>query len=83
MRQRVTDSLETDRLEKKEEREKNQAERNEKRRNCNRLRDTQKRHKKSSRLYNLNKKGERVTLSAEQRGKSERRLQQRINKACR
>lgn len=83
MRQRVTDSLETDRLAKKEAREKKQAERNERRRECNRLRDIQKRYKRAGRLYNLDKKGERVTLSAEQRQKSERRLQQRINKACR
>ena len=83
MRQRVSDSLETDRLAKKEERKKKQAERNEKRRDCNRLRDIQKRYKKAGNLYDLDKKGGRVTLSAEQRKKSERRLQQRLNKACR
>ena len=83
MRQRVSDLLETDRLAKKEARKERKEEREHKRSECNSLKDKQKRFKNAGSIYNLNKNGERTTLSAEQRKKSEQRLQQRINKACR
>ncbi len=81
-RQRITDLLETDRLARKEARQKKDLEIASNRRECNRLRDKMKRYRKANSLYNLNNKGERVTLSNEQRQKSERSLQQRINKIC-
>jgi hypothetical protein len=81
-RQRVSDMLEEDRLAKNKEREKQNRERERKKRECNRLKDTQRRVQHAGSLYRLDEDGNRVTISNEQRQKSEKRLRQQLKKAC-
>lgn len=81
-RQRVSDMLEEDRLEKNKEKEEKRLERERKKRECNRLKDHQRRLKNTGGVYNLDKDGNRVFLSNEQRKKSEQKLNKWIQKAC-
>ena len=81
-RQRISDMLEEDRLEKNKQRNKKRLERKRKRQECNRLRDRQRHVERASGLYNLDKDGNRVFMSSEQRQKSEQKLRKRIQKVC-
>lgn len=81
-RQRISNMLEEDRLEKNKERYKKNIERERKRRECNRLKDRQRHVLRASGLYNLDKDGNRVFMSNEQRQKSEQKLRKRIQKSC-
>lgn len=81
-RQRISDMLEEDRLEKIKQRDKKKIERKRKRQECNRLRDRQRHVERASGLYNLDKDGNRVFMSNEQRQKSEQKLRKRIQKVC-
>jgi hypothetical protein len=81
-RQRVSDALEEDRLAKNKEREKKKKERAQKKRECNRLKDRQRHVESATGLYKLDKDGNRVFISNEQRKKSEQQLRKRIQKAC-
>jgi hypothetical protein len=82
-RRRIADALEEDRLEKKETREKKKAERERNKRQCNRLKDKMKRMKKAAGLYKLDKEGNRVILSDQQRSRNEKSLSNQIKKYCR
>ena len=81
-RQRVSDMLEEDRLAKNKEREKEKRERERKKRECNRLKDHQRHVERASRLYKLDKDGNRVFMPNDQREKSQQKLRKRIKKAC-
>jgi hypothetical protein len=81
-RQRISDMLEEDRLEKNKERERKKVERERKKRECNRLKDRQRHVERAGGLYNLDKNGNRVFMSNEQRKKSEQKLRKRIQKVC-
>ncbi len=81
-RQRISDMLEEDRLTKNKQREKKNKEREKKKRKCNRLKDRQRHYERASGLYNLDKDGNRIYISNEQREKSEQKLRQQIKKAC-
>ena len=81
-RQRISNMLEEDRLEKNKEREKKNKERERKKRECNRLKDHQRHTERASRLYKLDKDGNRVFLPNDQREKSQQKLRKRIKKAC-
>ena len=82
-RQRVIDMLEEDRLAKNEARQKKKNEQAKKRRKCNSMKDYQKRAKNAGRMYQLDKDGNRVYMSQNQKSKSEQKLQKRIKKSCR
>jgi hypothetical protein len=81
-RQRVSDALEEDRLAKNKERQEKKKERAQKKRECNRLKDRQRHVERATGLYKLDKEGNRVFMSNEQRKKSEQQLRKRIQKAC-
>lgn len=82
-RRRVTDALEEDRLEKKESREKKKIERERDKRRCNQLKDKKQRFDSAGSLYKLDKDGNRVYMSAKEREKSDKRLNDQIKKYCR
>jgi len=81
-RQRISNMLEEDRLAKNKKREKKNEQREKKKRKCNRLKDRQRHYERATGLYNLDKNGNRVYISNEQREKSEQKLRQQIKKAC-
>lgn len=81
-RRRIADAMEEDRLEKKEARERKKAERKRNKRKCNQLKDKMKRIKNAAGLYKLDKDGNRVILSDNQRSKNEKRLSNQIKKYC-
>lgn len=81
-RQRISDILEEDRLAKNKQRDKKNKERKKKKRKCNRLKDRQRHYERASGLYNLDKDGNRIYISNEQREKSEQKLRRQIKKAC-
>lgn len=82
-RQRLLEAMEEDRLEKKEQREKDKAELERKRKRCLWLKDKLKRTQSAGGIYRLDKQGKRVFMSSEQRKKSEQKLRNKIQKACR
>ena len=82
-RQRISDMLEEDRLAKNEKREKENKERERKKRECNRLKDHQRHVERAAGLYRLDKDGNRVIISNEQRKKSQQNLRKQIKRACR
>jgi len=82
-RRRILDTFEEDRIAKNEAREKKKKEKARKRKKCNRLKDYQKRARNSGRMYQLDKDGNRVYMSQDQRSQSEQNLQKRIKKDCR
>ena len=82
-RQRITDAMTDDRMErdkKKAEAKKKKADKN---RLCVQSKDRLKNYKKASRLYNLDKEGNRNTLSDESRKKATSDLEKEIRKNCR
>ena len=82
-RRRLAGAMEEDRLEKKEAREKKKAERDQNKRQCNQLKDKKKRRQAAAVLYKLDKDGNRVVLSDEQRSKNQKSLDKQIKKYCR
>lgn len=81
-RQRISDSLTDDRLErnkKKAEAKKKKAKLNSQ---CVYAKDRLKRYQRAGRLYNLDKEGNRVTLSDKSRDKTIASLQKEIRKNC-
>lgn len=82
-REKLLQAMEEDRIEKKEQREKKKAKAKRDRARCNALRDKMRRMKRASGVYRLDKDGNRVFISKEQRGKSEDRLSKQIRKYCR
>lgn len=81
-RQRIADMLEEDRIDKNKKEEKKKYERERKKRECNRLKDHQRHVENAGGLYKLDKDGNRVFMSKEQRDKSEQALRKRIQKNC-
>ena len=81
-RQRLLDAMQEDRLEKEELREKNRAEKEQRQRKCMVLKDRLRRAESASAMYKLDKDGNRVFYSSDQRKKSETRLQEQIRKTC-
>ena len=81
-RQRISDMLEEDRIDKNKEQEKKKVERERKKQECNRLKDRQRHVTNAGGLYKLDKDGNRVFMSDDQRKKSEAELRKRIQKAC-
>lgn len=82
-RRRLADAMEEDRLEKKKSREKKKAERDLNKLRCNQLKDKMKRIKNAAGIYKLDKDGNRVILSDDQRRKNEKLLSNQIKKYCR
>jgi len=82
-RRRLAGAMEEDRLEKKEAREKKKAERDQNKHRCNQLKDKKKRMQAAAGLYKLDKDGNRVILSDEQRNKNQKSLDKQIKKYCR
>lgn len=81
-RQRIIDMLEEDRLEKNKQRAKEKKQRLARKRECNQLKDYQRHADRASRLYRLDKEGNRVFMSNDQREKSQQRLRKQMKKAC-
>lgn len=82
-RQRITESMTDERLareKKKAEAQQNKAEMN---RQCVESKDRLKRYKRAGRLYNLDKDGNRNTLSEASRDKTISDLEKEIRKNCR
>jgi len=82
-RDKLLQSMEEDRLEKKELREKQRKQAKRDRARCNSLRDKLRRMSSASGVYRLDKDGNRVFMSNEQRSKSEASLRKRMSKVCR
>jgi Domain of unknown function (DUF4124) len=81
-RRRLLESMQEDRYEKSERRAKEKAERERERRLCNQYRDRQRLYESAGRLYNLDRDGNRIYMSIDERDKSTRELQRNINKHC-
>lgn len=81
-RQKLLDAMEEDRLEKKEQREKDRVEKEQRSRRCAWLRDKLRRTQSATGVYKLDKDGNRVFLSNDQRTSSESRLRAQIRKEC-
>jgi len=82
-RQRLLDAMQEDRLEKEELREKNRVEKEKRQRRCVLLKDKLRRAERASAMYKLDKEGNRVFYSSDQRKSSEARLREQIRKSCR
>ena len=81
-RKRLLESFAEDRADKKEQQEKLEIKKTKLNRQCITARDRLKTYQKSSRLYNLNEKGERVILSDKARQQAVNQLSAEIDKHC-
>jgi hypothetical protein len=81
-RQRLLDAMQEDRLEKEAQREKNRVEKERRQHNCVVLKDRLRRAERASAMYKLDKDGNRVFYSDDQRKNSENRLREQIKKTC-
>lgn len=81
-RRRLLESMQEERFEKKERRAKKKAERERDHRKCILYKDKMRRFENAGRLYSLDRDGNRVYMSSEEREKSTRDLQARIKKYC-
>ena len=82
-RERLLQSMEEDRLEKQEQREKQQALKQQNRKKCNRYRDKMRHYERARGIYRLDKDGNRVYMSAQDRTRATKNLQKKIDKYCR
>lgn len=82
-RDRMIQVLEEDRKERKAKQKKYYADKNKRLKRCARLKDRLRRYRDANYVYKLDKKGERVYYSAEDRARKEAVLQKKINKSCR
>ena len=81
-RKRLLESFAEDRADKKEQQEKQEIKKKKLNRQCITARDRLKTYQKSSRLYDLNEKGERVILSDKARQQAVNQLSAEIDKHC-
>jgi hypothetical protein len=81
-REKLLQSMQEDRLEKKEKRQKKRAKAKQDRARCNALRDKMRRMRSATGVYQLDKNGERVFFSNEQRSKAEANIKKRMRKVC-
>ena len=81
-RKRLLESFAEDRADKKEQQEKLEIKKTKLNRQCITARDRLKTYQKSSRLYDLNEKGERVILSDMARQQAVNQLAAEIDKYC-
>lgn len=81
-RQRIIDALEEDRLDKEKDRKQKKAVANYNRSRCNALKDKMKRTKKATGVYKLDKDGNRVFMSGNERADNEKMLGREIKKYC-
>lgn len=81
-RRRLLETMQEDRDEKAERRAQKKAERERDHRNCIQYRDRKRQLESASRLYSLDRDGNRVFISNEERDRTMRDLQARINKYC-
>lgn len=81
-RKRLLESFAEDRADKKEQQEKQEIKKKKLNRQCITARDRLKTYQKSSRLYDLNEKGERVILSDMARQQAVNQLAAEIDKYC-
>lgn len=82
-RARMTKELEEDRKTRKEKRDKIKAEKKKRQERCARAKDRLRRYQNANSIYKLNKKGERVYYSNEERAAKEKKLNKTIAKNCR
>ena len=81
-RQRLLETFAVDRAEKKERQKKQDAQNKKINRQCANARDQLKNYNRSSRLYDLNDKGERVIFSDKERQQAIDQLSANIKKYC-
>lgn len=81
-RKRLLESFAEDRADNKEQQEKQEIKKTKLNRQCITARDRLKTYQKSSRLYDLNEKGERVILSDKARQQTVDQLAAEIDKYC-
>lgn len=81
-RQRLLDAMEEDRQEKEQLREKNRVEKERRQRRCVVLKDRLRRAEGATAMYKLDKDGNRIFYSSDQRKNSETRLREQIRKTC-
>lgn len=82
-RQRITDAMTDDRLERDKKKAEAKKKKTDKNRLCVQAKDRLKNYKKASRLYNLDKEGNRNALSDASRKKATSDLEKEIRKNCR
>lgn len=82
-RERLLQSMEEDRLEKQEQREQQQAVKQQNRKKCNRYRDKMRHYERARGIYRLDKDGNRVYMSDNDRARATKNLQKKIKKYCR
>jgi len=82
-RQRITESMTDERLAREKQKAEAKQEKAEKNRQCVESKDRLKRYKRAGRLYNLDKDGNRNTLSDASRDKTISNLEKEISKNCR
>jgi hypothetical protein len=80
--QRLLRAFDEERAQKKELQQKSREEQEKRQRNCALARDRLRRYQNASSLYNLDKQGERRTLSDAERSASEQRAQQDVARWC-
>lgn len=81
-RRRLLETMQEEREEKAERRADIKAERERDHARCIQYKDRMRRFERASRLYSLDRDGNRVYMSSEQRDKSTRELQAKIRKYC-
>ncbi len=82
MQRRLVDAYDEDRQKKNEEQDKSRKQKKKLQAQCTRARDKLRRIMQASSLYDLDKDGNRVTLSKEQRLSSTQSLREHIRKNC-
>ena len=80
--QRLLRAFDEERAQKKEQQQKSREEQARRERNCMLARDRLRRYQSAGSLYNLDKQGERRTLSDAERSASEQRAQQDVARWC-
>jgi hypothetical protein len=80
--QRLLRAFDEERTQKKEQQQKSREEQEQRQRNCVLARDRLRRYQNASSLYNLDKKGERRTLSEAERAASEQQARQDVARWC-
>jgi hypothetical protein len=81
-RRRLLESMQEDRLEKEQLRARKKAEREREHRMCIQYKDRMRQFERASTLYSLDTDGNRIYMSNEERDRTTRDLQSKINKHC-
>jgi len=81
-RQKLLESYADDQQREEKEKEKSKKKKKKLERSCVQSKDMLKQYERARSLYNLNKEGERVTISSEERLRKTNNLRNKINKYC-